>query len=73
MQEFLNSFEVNQHKDGIVNKMDHTFFYSQLLFNNIIKYFKVTYDEFVNYYAGVSSSIDLDIYFDIMMRQTWKL
>ncbi|NWI38463.1 CAPSL protein, partial [Picathartes gymnocephalus] len=34
---------------------------------------KVTTEEFMNYYAGVSASIDTDIYFIIMMRNAWKL
>jgi len=33
---------------------------------------KVTKQEFVDYYAGVSASIDKDVYFDYMMRQSWK-
>ncbi|NXK61139.1 CAPSL protein, partial [Sylvietta virens] len=34
---------------------------------------KVTTEEFMNYYAGVSASIDTDIYFIVMMKHTWKL
>ena len=35
--------------------------------------FQVTRDDFEEYYAGVSASIDTDAYFDLMMRKAWKL
>lgn len=34
---------------------------------------KVTLQEFLHYYAGVSASIDKDVAFDYVVRQAWKL
>lgn len=34
---------------------------------------KVTYEEFCNYFAQVSASIDRDDYFELMMRNAWHL
>ena len=34
---------------------------------------KVTLEEFLNYYAGVSASIDNDLQFEFLVKQAWKV
>lgn len=34
---------------------------------------QVSKEDFLNYYAGVSASIDTDAYFILMMRKSWRL
>lgn len=33
----------------------------------------ITLDEFIHYYTGISSSIDRDDYFELMMRNAWHM
>jgi len=33
----------------------------------------ITWDDFLDFYKDVSSSVDRDEYFDLLLKNTWKL
>lgn len=74
IQSFLETFQIGDHRDATVSErlQPPSCF---LLFDKRSHFFaqQVTYDEFLLYYSGVSASIDSDAYFDVMMRNSWKI
>lgn len=57
LNEFLSKFEQNMARPSSPTAGDGV----------------LTKNEFIDYYSGVSASIDDDLYFDLMMRKAWKL
>lgn len=76
IDDMRNSYDVRSHseyKNGDKSEDE--------VINSFLKKFEeggcingqITRDEFVDYYSGVSASIDDDTYFELMLRQAWKL
>ena len=74
--ELMDKYDTSMHPDVIAGKKTRT----QVL-REFLETFevgeevdgKVTYQEFENYYANISVSIDNDQYFELMMRNAWHI
>jgi len=68
-------YNTDKHPDVIAGKRTKEEVLREFLdtFDSIDKDGKVTPDEFIKYYEGVSASIDDDDYFELMMRNAWHI
>ncbi|KAL5020375.1 hypothetical protein ScPMuIL_003267 [Solemya velum] len=75
VEDIKGVYKVTNHPKFQNGEMDETQCLQEYLntFDSKDKDGKVTKDEFIQYYNGVSASIDEDAYFDLMMRQAWDL
>lgn len=68
-------YDASKHPDVISGKKTEKEILAEFLdtFDSIDKDGKVTPDEFIKYYSNVSSSIDDDDYFELMIRNAWHI
>ena len=59
-------------EDDVLCEFLDTFETHHAVFKENTRDFKVTLEEFMEYYAHVSASIDDDRYFDLMMKNSWN-
>ncbi len=74
--DIITSYEAAQHHDALAGKRTANDVLREFLDTfdvGGVKDGKVTREEFENYYANISASIDDDDYFELMIRNAWHI
>jgi len=74
LNDILDKYDGSKHPDVITGKRTNNEILSEFLDTFDGNHDgKITVDEFIEYYGNVSSSIDLDDYFELMIRNAWHI
>ncbi|KAK4291257.1 hypothetical protein Pmani_035909 [Petrolisthes manimaculis] len=76
LEDMRNVYSVNKHpkfQSGEMTEDEILLTVIKKFENNTSVDGKITRDEFMDYYSGISASIDHDAYFDLMMRNAWGI
>lgn len=75
LDDIAQIYDASQHPDVIDGKKSPEEIFKEFMsaWDTQDKDGIVTFDEFCDYYSGVSASVDRDDYFEFMMKQAWKL
>ena len=82
MEEMIEKYNVSRHPDVLNGKKSEKEVFEEFadsfqvhhnLINEQEKDNEITIEEFMDYYEGISMSIDKDEYFELMMNNAWKM
>ena len=74
MKDIISKYDGTKHPDVISGKRTNEDILSEFLSTfDSNKDGEVSVSEFIDYYSNVSASIDLDDYFELMMRNAWHI
>ena len=82
MEEMIEKYNVSRHPDVLNGKKSEKEVFEEFadsfqvhhnLINEQEKDDQITIEEFIDYYEGISMSIDKDEYFELMMNNAWKM
>lgn len=75
LDDIAKLYDVSRHPDILSGRRtpEQVFFEFMSLWDTQQRDAIVTFEEFCDYYADVSASIDSDAYFEEMMKSAWKL